>query len=357
MVVDAALHGRTVGRVDQPTALLTRAVRRMLDEAGSSLARGDVLALCSGGADSVVLVDVLAGLSPGARPARLEVLYLDHGLRDTRRDEAAARSVAGRHSLAMHVRRAAADVNGVDLTDRCNVQARARTWRLVVAQQLASERGCDVVCVGHTADDQLEGVLHALVAGSGLRASAGMPVERRLTSGARLVRPLLGSSRSAVRVEAVRRGLGWAEDPSNAAGPYARTQVRHEVVPRLLDVHPGAGRNLERRRRQQASVTTSVDDLANALLDRAGSTPTLLAVDVLAGMGSAGRRALLAAWLRRAGVGRAVSARTLAAIDRLVETHDAHQLPATHVALAGGRCVVHAGYCLQVLAQPPERHP
>jgi hypothetical protein len=60
----------------------------------------------------------------------------------------------------------------------------------------------------------------------------------------------------------------------------------------------------------------------------------------------AARRALIASWLRAAGVGRALDARAVAAVDRLVagSTDGSLDLP-------GGACVRRAGYHV-VLVRP-----
>ncbi|MCW2972763.1 MAG: tRNA(Ile)-lysidine synthetase, partial [Thermoleophilia bacterium] len=138
--------------VDFRSAL--RRTRRLLDDAGASLVQRHVLALCSGGIDSVVLVELLARLPRGAAPNSVRVLWLDHGVRVSVDAEfAAARAVAERHGFEVTVERGAID------TSTHGVQAAARAWRYAVAARVAAEQGCDVVVAGHTASDQLEGAL------------------------------------------------------------------------------------------------------------------------------------------------------------------------------------------------------
>src|SRR5437773_1259356 len=83
---------------------------------------------------------------------------------------------------------------------------------------VGGERGCDLVAVGHTADDQAETVLFGILRGGGLDAIAGMPRERPLSrdpGAPRLIRPLLGVSRPEVLAYCERFGVPFLEDPSN----------------------------------------------------------------------------------------------------------------------------------------------
>ena len=71
------------------------------------------------------------------------------------------------------------------------------------------------MATGHTATDQAETVLMALVRGAGLRGLAGMPPRRPLGGGVDLVRPLLGVARAEVEAYALRRSVRWRDDASN----------------------------------------------------------------------------------------------------------------------------------------------
>jgi tRNA(Ile)-lysidine synthase len=60
----------------------------------------------------------------------------------------------------------------------------------------------------------------------------------------RLVRPLLRATRDDTRAYCEERGLAWREDVSNLDPRFARTRVRHEVLPVLRDLNPAAERNI-----------------------------------------------------------------------------------------------------------------
>ena len=340
---------------EQPTTTTAaRRVRRLLDDSGASLVGRHVLVLCSGGADSVATAWLLAQLPRGAAPARLELLWCDHGLRaDTAAELAAARAVADRIDAHVHVRRADADL----ARDPAGIEAAARTWRYDQAAAVAREFDCDVVCTGHTADDQLEHVLLSLagVTGSAGSADAMSPI-RPLATRIELVRPLLSVTRTEVESVLRAAGLDWANDPTNAdPDAHPRNAVRHRVVPELLALHPGAGTALVRAGTRSRDRQRGESALAEALLD-AWSTSDRIDVRRLAALPDPARHALLAAWLDRTCPSRDVGTRAITAVDRLAL--GPARAACSRVDLPGDACVRRDGYDLVITNAPrPERPP
>ncbi|MCW2924349.1 MAG: tRNA(Ile)-lysidine synthetase [Thermoleophilia bacterium] len=348
---DPALAGR---------AGTVRRVRRLLDDSGASLTGRRVLALCSGGIDSVVLVSVLSQLPRGAAPRELTVLWLDHALRADVSAERAAAEAAAHHAGAVFFERRA-DVSLA--LGAGGTEAAARAWRYEQAAALAAELECSVVATGHTASDQLECALLALAGVTGSGEVDAMPVARPLAPGVQLVRPLLSISRSEVEDYAREAGLGAAEDPTNAQPEaHVRNAIRHHVVPPLLAAHPGAGAAIVRaatraRGEREASVA-----LADALLQAWGVvTPggpvTHLDVRALAPLPAGARRELLARWLVAIGLGRDLSTRIVDAVDGLATLPDG--APTASVDLPRGACVRRDGYHLALVPSHPthERPP
>jgi tRNA(Ile)-lysidine synthase len=315
-----------------------RRARRLLDDAGASLLGHHVLALCSGGIDSVTLVAVLARLPRGAAPRKVSVLWLDHGVRvDVDAERAAAQAAAEAHGFDFTVERTAISDRGA------GVQAAAREWRYAAALRVASELRCDVVATGHTASDQLEGALLGLVGVTAAGTPAALPVSRALAPGVQLVRPLLAFDRAGVEAFAAAAELTWADDPSNDdPDAYVRNGVRHRVVPALLELAPGAGAALARAADRAADHQAALESLGSALLAAWGAPtvpPTQLDTRLLTPLAAPARHAVLASWLRGAGLGRALDARTITAVDGLVMRGSDAQ-----VDLAGRACVRRDGY-------------
>lgn len=329
----------------------------MLDECAASLTGRRVLALCSGGADSVALVTMLGDLPRGAAPRRIDVLWLDHALRDgggASREQAAARAAAERIGASLHVRRCDRSL----ATERAGIEAAARAWRYEVALAVARELDCDVVCTGHTASDQLEQALMSLV---GVTGSPGdvdaMRVVRPLADDVMLVRPLLPLARASVERWCRDHDLVWADDPSNAdSDAHERNAIRHEVVAPLLAIQPDAGIGIVRAAERRRAALDTMRSLACSVLD-SWDDDGLLDVRALASLPIEARRELLAAWLDRHTPDRSIGTRIVHAVERLA-TGPARAACAA-VALPGSACVRRDGYhlCIQTASTRGGSHP
>jgi tRNA(Ile)-lysidine synthase len=185
-----------------------------------------LLVLLSGGADSVCLLDCAQRLG-----AVLHVLHVNYGLRPgSDADEQFCRVLADRMGAPISVER-------VTLGEG-NLQAEARRARYEIAERLAEEHACDFAAA-HPAGDQAETVLYRLAVSPGSRALLGMAPRR-----GRLVRPLLEASREDTREYCRERGLTWRDDPTNEDPRFARSRLRHEVLPVLRALSPAAERTI-----------------------------------------------------------------------------------------------------------------
>jgi len=105
-----------------------------------------------------------------------------------------------------------------------NLQAAAREARYRLLRTWAEQGARSKVLLGHTADDQAETVLMALIRGSGVDGLAGMRSDDAL-----FCRPVLGQSRAALRDYLTQRDVVWCEDPSNDDPRFQRVAVRQAL--------------------------------------------------------------------------------------------------------------------------------
>jgi tRNA(Ile)-lysidine synthase len=160
----------------------------------------------SGGPDSTALIAL-------AVEANLDVIavHVHHGIRDEADQEAAAaKRIADRLGVAFRCSRA-------ELDDGSNFEARARAARHDLL-------GPDAL-TGHTADDQAETVLLALLRGSGATGLSAMRPSSR--------RPLLGLRRHETRLLCAAMQLDPVDDPTNTDPRFRRNRVRHELLPMI----------------------------------------------------------------------------------------------------------------------------
>ncbi len=163
----------------------------------------------SGGADSMALL-VLAMASG----CRAHAFHVDHGLRAGSGCEAdLVRSVATRFGAEFTALR-------VELAAGPNLEARARRARYDALP--------DEVATGHTADDQAETVLLALLRGSAWQGLGGMRPGVR--------RPLLALRRAETVELCERLAIAVVEDASNDDPAFRRNRVRHELLPLAVDI-------------------------------------------------------------------------------------------------------------------------
>ncbi len=223
-----------------------------------------VVAMLSGGRDSVCLLDVLVGVC-GAH--NVHALHVNYGLRpEADAEERHCRALCERLGVALEVVRAERP------TGAGNLHAWARALRYEAAAALAerldagrglSGRPVAAIAAGHTATDQVETILYRLAASPGRRALLGMSPRE-----GRLVRPLLELTREHTAAYCRAQGLDWREDPSNDSDRYARARVRHRLLPALDAVHPAARENVLNTARLLREEATVLDAIVDAELER-----------------------------------------------------------------------------------------
>lgn len=221
-----------MARTGRPTQSVPTRVRHAMR--AHDLARpGDtVLVAVSGGADSVALLHALAEVGPELG-LRLAAAHLDHGLRgrEGKRDARFVRELA--RELGVPCTLGTADVRAARraLGTSLEQEARARRYRFLA--RAARKAGAARVATGHTADDLAETLLLFLLRGAGDGALAGFPWRRPLVPGVELVRPLRGTRRADLLAWLGKRP--FRADETNADRRFRRNQVRHELLPLLVE--------------------------------------------------------------------------------------------------------------------------
>jgi tRNA(Ile)-lysidine synthase len=223
-----------------------------------------VLALMSGGADSVCLVHVSTVLLD---EGGLVALHVNHGLRSSAdEDERFCAALCERLGIPFEAVR-------VDVPAEGNLEAAAREARYREAERARARLGLDRIATGHTATDQVETVLYRLACSPGRRALLGIASE----SG-RLIRPLLGLRREQTRLYCEAEGLPWREDETNLDRRFARNRIRLDVLPVLREVHPAADENVLAtidELREEAELLDAAVEEATAQVAATGATPAL----------------------------------------------------------------------------------
>ena len=255
--------------------LYPECMHRLEDIASATVAHHDMLrpgavvvAMVSGGADSVALLRLLAA---GAlcEFGGLSVLHINHQLRGEASDADEAFVTALCDELGVACTTVRADVSALADAEDLNLEDAGRRVRYDFAaaelERRCGERGVPVakgrVAVGHTLDDRIETFLARLLAGAGsggLRSIA--PVRDRI------VRPLIDARRADVVSYLGAIGQPWREDATNADTSRERAWVRGELVPRILERNPAFHAVMARTLAIIAEEDALLGDMADAFV-------------------------------------------------------------------------------------------
>ncbi|HVZ55246.1 MAG TPA: tRNA lysidine(34) synthetase TilS [Chitinophagaceae bacterium] len=195
-----------------------------------------VLVAVSGGVDSVVLCELLhrSGFD-------FVMAHCNFQLRgaESERDEAFVRSLATAYGRRLDVQRFATAEYARD--NHLSTQAAARQlrydWFHELLRQSRQQPGqpLEYLLTAHHLDDAIETSVMNFFKGTGIAGLRGI-----LPRQGNLVRPLLFAYKEEILDFARRQGLSWVEDSSNAERKYTRNFVRHDLLPRVESVYPGA---------------------------------------------------------------------------------------------------------------------
>lgn len=192
------------------------------------------LLACSGGLDSMLLLDLMSEWVPKKTETKLEILHVNYGLRGKESDDDArfVDEAARRRGWPCHI---------LSIPAEERPEQGIQDWARQVRYHWFAEqaRNDAWIVLGHHADDLAETVLMRIARGAGLGGLQGMHVLK-----GNLWRPLLKLSRAEIQNLAARQKIVHREDSSNAKMDYSRNRIRHLILPELEKLYPGVRRNL-----------------------------------------------------------------------------------------------------------------
>jgi len=202
----------------------------------------------SGGADSVCLLHILAGLQEKLK-VKLHLAHLNHQLRDAESEADAdyVSDLARKLGITATVERR--DVKGYQKQERLSPEEAAREVRYRFLTEVAGATGAKRVAVGHTRDDHIETILMHLIRGAGIRGMRGLQPYTEWTSktGSLIViRPLLEVSHQDTEGYCRQHRLAPRLDASNLSLSPLRNRIRQQLLPLLQSYNPGIAEALLR---------------------------------------------------------------------------------------------------------------
>jgi tRNA(Ile)-lysidine synthase len=203
-------------------ALLSESFCDTLDSLGPFEPRPHIAIAVSGGSDSMALL-LLAQHWAQQQRGTLTALTVDHRLREASTHEAQhvahwceARGIAHHILTPEHIHASN------------NLQAAARSWRYRALTDWCNAQHILHLLVGHHQGDLIETHLLLQTRGATQDGAASMP-RVRMMHGVRLLRPLLGITRSELRDYLAAAHQDFIEDPSNNDTRFARVRLRQQL--------------------------------------------------------------------------------------------------------------------------------
>lgn len=200
------------------------------------LTPGKYIVAVSGGVDSVVLLDMVAGLPH----VKLVVAHFDHGIRDDSAEDAAfVAELAQKYDLPFEMKR---EELGASASEEL-----ARDRRYDFLRSVARKHDAKIA-TAHHADDVAETIAINVLRGTGWRGLA-------VLNSADAVRPILGLHKHELIWYANEHGLKWREDSTNLQEVYLRNRVRS----RLAHFNGSHKRQLGHLRTKQVELKRKID--------------------------------------------------------------------------------------------------
>ncbi|MFT5287663.1 MAG: tRNA(Ile)-lysidine synthase [Planctomycetota bacterium] len=233
-----------------------------------------VLVALSGGADSVLLLRLLA--AGGAPRPSIAALHFDHGLRghESEGDAEFCRQLCANLGIPLQIVRAEIDTHKPGLEER----ARRARYRALCTE--ASRLGFNTIATGHHGDDRLETFLQRFVRGDVLSGMTGPQPCLALAPGSELnptlnvlsvVRPMLALNREQILALLRENQFDWREDSSNQDLSFTRNRIRKGLVPAILEI--GGIAAIDDLRRLEQTVRTGESAIEQRISHLAWAAP------------------------------------------------------------------------------------
>lgn len=186
-----------------------------------------VLVACSGGPDSLALLDLLLLLRRRFRLV-LTAAHFEHGIRGTASEEDARFVDSFCRARCVPCFIGHGDVPAFAKEQGESIELAARELRYAFLWRTLERCGADVLATAHHADDQAETVLMRILRGTGPDGLAAMKPRE-----GKKIRPLLFARREDILAYCRERGLTPRHDATNDIPDCTRNLLRLKVLPYL----------------------------------------------------------------------------------------------------------------------------
>ncbi len=193
-----------------------------------------ILLAVSGGADSVVMLDLFARskFSCGIAHCNFKLRGEDSDL-----DEQFVEKLAEKYKFQLH--KISFDTQKYAQENGISIEMAARDLRYEWFEKIRQEFGYQYIALAHHKDDVIETFFINLVRGTGIRGLSGIK-----SKNGNIIRPLLFANQQDIINYTETQKLQFREDISNQDTKIIRNKLRHEILPLLTEINPAANNNI-----------------------------------------------------------------------------------------------------------------
>ncbi len=193
-----------------------------------------LLLAVSGGADSVVMLDLFAKSDYQCGVAHCNFHLRDE---DSDKDEALVKKLAEKYYFPYF--KIDFDTQTYAAKKRISIEMAARELRYKWFEKIRKENNYDFIATAHHSDDVIETFFLNLTRGTGIRGLSGI----KAVSG-KLIRPLLFTNRDEILDYIKSHHLAYREDTTNNDVKFKRNKLRKDIIPQFADINPAYKANI-----------------------------------------------------------------------------------------------------------------
>lgn len=215
---------------------ITESFRSFIAQHNLFTAGDKLLIAVSGGVDSVVLCELC---QQGGYT--FEIAHCNFQLRgdESSRDEKFVQALGAKYNVKVWINHF--DTTAYAASKKISIQEAARELRYGWFNELLADgrNGLSFLLTAHHLDDSIETSMMNFFKGTGIAGLRGI-----LPQQGKIIRPLLFAGKQDLHDFARDHFLQWVEDSSNGSDKYTRNYFRHQVIPFIQKIYPGAEKNL-----------------------------------------------------------------------------------------------------------------
>lgn len=189
--------------------------------------RDRVLVACSGGADSMLLLQYFLDIKDKYN-LNVSVAHIEHGIRgqESVSDSEFVRAFCEDNNVPFHI----LQIDAVKESEKLGlgVEEYSRQRRYAFFDSIA----CDKIATAHNLSDNVETLLFRLCRGTGIKGACAIPPVR-----GKIIRPLIEISSDDVRAYCDSHKIAYRIDSTNASNDYTRNYIRNIVIPDLMNIN------------------------------------------------------------------------------------------------------------------------